>query len=139
MTCYPPSLGPSGADCGMTPSSGSGPVMGAWVQLAACRGADTEQFFPQRGGDVRQVREICARCVVRAECADWALTLPENVGIWGGLSERQRRLIRRRMAAAGLPTRRCGRCYQLMPQGSGVTCGECQTNTARVAREQRVS
>jgi len=69
---------------------------GEWVQRAACRGHDTEMFFPTRGdhASMRAAQAVCATCEVTTECLDYALANGEKVGIWGGLSERQRRAIR---------------------------------------------
>lgn len=67
-----------------------------WTGTPACRGLDPEMFFPERGDHptVRGAKEVCAGCSVRAECAEYALH-HEKIGIWGGLSERERRVIRR--------------------------------------------
>lgn len=65
----------------------------AWHQEAACRGADPDLFFPERGQSVAPARELCDRCPVRAECLD--VGLGERFGIWGGTSERERRHLRR--------------------------------------------
>lgn len=68
-----------------------------WVRLAACRGMDMETFFPTRGQSSGPAKDTCARCVVREDCLDEALTMNERFGIWGGKSERQRRRIRREL------------------------------------------
>jgi len=65
----------------------------AWQEFAACRGAPTLIFFPEKGHEgIRQAREakaICAECEVRAECLTFALSLP-GPGIYGGLTARER-------------------------------------------------
>jgi len=61
----------------------------AWKQHAACRGMDTNIFFPERGGNTKRAKAICAKCPVRQECEDYAD--PEKFGIWGGLAEIERR------------------------------------------------
>jgi WhiB family transcriptional regulator, redox-sensing transcriptional regulator len=67
----------------------------AWQEYASCRGLDPDLFFPERGGDTRSAKAVCDGCPVRAECLDYALTPPvEKFGIWGGMSERERRRIR---------------------------------------------
>ena len=66
-----------------------------WMRDAACRGMDPELFFPERGAspaDYEEARAVCATCPVRQECAEYAV--PEKHGIWGGLSERERRRVR---------------------------------------------
>lgn len=70
----------------------------AWQDFANCRGADVDIFFPDRGASTRGAKEICAACQVRAECLDYAVTRGEKFGIWGGLSERERRKIRKQRA-----------------------------------------
>ena len=67
----------------------------AWQQHGACRGLDPNLFFPERGESVKEAKAVCARCPVRAECLQYALDNYKNVGIWGGLSERERRRLRR--------------------------------------------
>jgi hypothetical protein len=70
----------------------------AWMAEAACAGMDPKLFFPKRGQTtvVEQAKAVCRVCPVRAECLDYALTVRERNGIWGGTSERQRRKIRPR-------------------------------------------
>ena len=70
----------------------------AWQDFANCRGADVDIFFPDRGASTRGAKEICAACQVRSECLDYAVTRGEKFGIWGGLSERERRKIRKQRA-----------------------------------------
>lgn len=73
----------------------------SWQDQAACRGTDTELFFPQRGDRVSEAKAVCRRCAVRAECLEYALANREVHGIWGGLSERERRQVRRRRRLQG--------------------------------------
>lgn len=70
----------------------------AWHADAACKEHPDVEFFVHRGGDDRPAREVCAGCLVRADCLEAALSRPimEDVGIWGGTSARQRRELRRR-------------------------------------------
>src|SRR4051794_35218265 len=63
-----------------------------WRQLAACRGMDPELFFPGRGEATKPIRAVCDGCPVRVECAEDGMT--EKYGVWGGLTERQRRRLR---------------------------------------------
>ena len=72
----------------------------AWQDLANCRGADPDLFFPERGASTRTAKSICRECSVRAECLEFAIVSSEKFGIWGGLSERERRKIRRERAAS---------------------------------------
>jgi WhiB family redox-sensing transcriptional regulator len=71
----------------------------AWQDLANCRGADPDLFFPERGASTRTAKGICRECSVQAECLEFAIVSSEKFGIWGGLSERERRKIRRERAA----------------------------------------
>ena len=64
-----------------------------WADQALCAQTDPEAFFPEKGGSTREAKAVCAACFVQAECLDWALTTNERFGIWGGLSERERRRL----------------------------------------------
>lgn len=66
-----------------------------YTDFANCRGVDPELFFPERGASVREAKQVCRGCVVREDCLDFALTNGEKFGIWGGMSERERRRMRR--------------------------------------------
>ena len=68
-----------------------------WQQRAACRHADPELFFPERGRAIDQAVDVCASCPVRATCLADALLRGERHGIWGGTSERTRRILRRQL------------------------------------------
>ncbi|MCW2508093.1 MAG: Transcription factor WhiB [Modestobacter sp.] len=68
-----------------------------WQERALCAETDPEAFFPEKGGSTREAKKICTGCEVRAECLDYALANDERFGIWGGLSERERRRLRRRV------------------------------------------
>src|SRR5215472_12287432 len=69
-----------------------------WQSRANCMGVDPDLFFPERGASTREAKEVCRGCVVREACLEFALANGEKFGIWGGLSERERRKIRRRRA-----------------------------------------
>ena len=62
-----------------------------WRQQAACRGTDLDLFFPERGEPAGPARQVCARCPVRRPCLEYALSNRITHGIWGGLTERERR------------------------------------------------
>jgi WhiB family redox-sensing transcriptional regulator len=72
-----------------------------WRRAANCLGVDPELFFPERGELTETAKAVCHACTVRLECLDYAIVNSEKFGIWGGLSERERRRIRstRRQAA----------------------------------------
>jgi len=67
-----------------------------WQERALCAQTDPEAFFPQKGGSTREAKGVCSRCEVRGECLEYALGHDERFGIWGGLSERDRRKLKRR-------------------------------------------
>jgi len=68
----------------------------AWQHYAECVSyAGRVDFFPARGESVRDAKAVCAACRVREECLDFALRTKVAHGVWGGLSERERRLLRR--------------------------------------------
>jgi WhiB family redox-sensing transcriptional regulator len=67
----------------------------SWQTDALCAQTDPEAFFPEKGGSTRDAKRICTGCVVRAQCLEYALDNDERFGIWGGLSERERRKLRR--------------------------------------------
>ena len=67
-----------------------------WRQQAACRGLDTEIFFPVSDPDADAAKDVCATCPVRGECLEWALATRQEDGVWGGLTDNERRRLRRR-------------------------------------------
>ena len=69
-----------------------------WVVFAACRDADPDLFFPGSKTDERAALALCAMCPVVRECQDYSLDARETFGVWGGLTEKQRRLHLRRTA-----------------------------------------
>ena len=66
----------------------------SWRLDALCAETDPEAFFPEKGGSTREAKRVCGGCAVRDECLESALTNDERFGIWGGLSERERRRLR---------------------------------------------
>ena len=64
-----------------------------WQVEALCAQTDPEAFFPEKGGSTREAKRVCGRCDVRGECLSYALAHDERFGIWGGLSERERRRL----------------------------------------------
>jgi WhiB family redox-sensing transcriptional regulator len=80
-------------------------LVASWRQLAACRGRDTDAFYVSK--DVLhppdEIREVCESCPVRADCLFEALVHREQ-GVWGGTTERQRKLLLRRYRRASCPS-----------------------------------
>lgn len=71
-----------------------------WQDYANCLGVDPDLFFPERGASTKEAKEVCRGCPVKEECLEFALQNVEKFGIWGGLSERERRRIRRQRSEA---------------------------------------
>ena len=109
-----------------------------WWERAACKGIDIKVFYPQRGNPAKKAKRICATCPVLNTCRAYALVAGERVGIWGGLSEKERRLIR---AARGIIDIRCADCAGwFTPTNSRrVYCDECRTTEALLERRARYS
>jgi WhiB family redox-sensing transcriptional regulator len=72
----------------------------SWQMEANCLGVDPDLFFPERGASTKEAKAVCRGCIVREDCLEYALANGEKFGIWGGLSERERRRIRRQRALA---------------------------------------
>ena len=80
-------------------------TLAEWWSLAACQSADPELFFPISGagpalGQVARAKAVCAACPVRSDCLRYALTAGPLQGVWGGLTEEERRLQRQRETKA---------------------------------------
>ncbi|OQO92388.1 WhiB family transcriptional regulator [Saccharomonospora piscinae] len=67
-----------------------------WQERALCSQTDPEAFFPEKGGSTREAKRICQVCEVKDDCLEYALAHDERFGIWGGLSERERRKLKKR-------------------------------------------
>lgn len=68
----------------------------SWQERSLCAQTDPEAFFPEKGGSTREAKKVCTGCDVRKECLEYALEHDERFGIWGGLSERERRKLKKR-------------------------------------------
>jgi WhiB family redox-sensing transcriptional regulator len=84
-----------------------------WRDRAACRNANPELFFPDdkrpSRAQVMAAKLICGGCPVSATCLSWALSSGQEAGIWGGLTEDERRRLSR--VSAQLPAVEAGRRY----------------------------
>ncbi|MTV24731.1 WhiB family transcriptional regulator [Nitriliruptoraceae bacterium ZYF776] len=69
-----------------------------WAEGASCRGADPELFFARALSEARPALKLCDRCPVKEPCLSYALEQGIDHGVWGGLTERQRRAVVRRRA-----------------------------------------
>ncbi|HZE02332.1 MAG TPA: WhiB family transcriptional regulator [Pseudonocardiaceae bacterium] len=77
-----------------------------WRDHASCRDEDPELFFPvgTSGPALLQIAEakvVCRRCPVSSECLKWALASGQDAGVWGCMSEDERRALKRRSAGTG--------------------------------------
>jgi len=71
-----------------------------WFDDGLCAQTDPEVFFPEKGGSTKDAKQVCMACPIRDECLEYALSHEERFGIWGGLSERERRRLRKQTAEA---------------------------------------
>lgn len=81
-----------------------------WWNAAACRNAEPDLFFPISATPasravVQRAKRVCASCPVAAQCLNYALHHRQEQGIWGGLTDEERRLLRRRQATLERRTR----------------------------------
>ena len=72
----------------------------SWWDFANCLGVDPDLFFPERGASTKEAKEVGRGCIVKEDCLEYALSHGEKFGIWGGMSERERRRLRRQRALA---------------------------------------
>ncbi len=71
-----------------------------WVHRARCKDEDPELFFPigttgPAAAQTEAAKAICMQCDVRTECLEWSLATGQEAGVWGGLSEDERRALKR--------------------------------------------
>jgi len=104
----------------MTDRSVEQPIRQNWQDLANCLGVDADLFFPERGASTREAKEVCRNCFVQDDCLEYALQNGEKFGIWGQMSERERRRIRRQRAIR-------------LVDGPQIVSAEVSDNTSQVA------
>ncbi|WP_320782972.1 WhiB family transcriptional regulator [Streptomyces sp. CRN 30] len=71
------------------------PPASARPEQALCAQTGADFFFPEPGSSVREAKRICGMCEMRPACLEYALANDERFGVWGGLSEKERHLLRR--------------------------------------------
>lgn len=71
-----------------------------WRQDSACRDVDTAVFFPETDDEAGPALAHCAACPVRDACLEFALLTRQDDGVWGGMTETERRRLRRRRQEA---------------------------------------
>jgi len=94
-----------------------------WWFAGLCAQTDPELFFPEKGGSVREAKAVCAGCPVRAQCLEHALAHDERFGVWGGLSERERRRLKTAATYRSTASRPAAR-RAVVPAGGGPGLGE---------------
>lgn len=70
----------------------------SWRDQALCAEVGDDFWFPEKGGTSLPAKRVCRSCEVRAECLEYALAHGERFGVWGGMSERERRRLEKRAA-----------------------------------------
>jgi WhiB family redox-sensing transcriptional regulator len=86
----------AGIDLKSLPPNPAPPDM--WQELAACHGIDPDVFFPTSEEEAGPALAYCGACGIREMCLAWALKNGERYGVWGGLTEQQRRRLVRFVA-----------------------------------------
>jgi WhiB family redox-sensing transcriptional regulator len=71
----------------------------AWQDSALCAETNPDAFVIEKGCSTRDAKKVCAACPVAAQCLEYALANNERFGVWGGLSERERRALLKERAA----------------------------------------
>lgn len=66
----------------------------AWQGQGVCAQTDPETFFPDKGGSTAAAKRMCIRCDVKDVCLEYALATDQRHGVWGGMSERERRRLK---------------------------------------------
>lgn len=72
----------------------------SWQDRGRCAETFPDAFFPEKGGSTREAKAVCRSCEVRESCLQYALEHDERFGIWGGMSERERRRLKRQSGAS---------------------------------------
>ncbi|MER5771089.1 WhiB family transcriptional regulator [Streptomyces sp. NPDC001985] len=67
----------------------------SWQETALCAQTGPEFFFPAPGSSTREAKRLCGACEGRVECLEYALRHDEKFGVWGGMSEQERDVLRR--------------------------------------------
>ena len=118
-----------------------------WVINALCAQTDPEAFFPDKGESTREAKKMCGRCEVTEECLRHALDNDERFGVWGGLSERERRRLKRTALTliegpttketimAELHEQECTKCATNLYSSRSARgwCDYCEAEAARAA------
>lgn len=111
----------------------------SWQDRALCAEVGGDEWFPEKGGSTREAKRVCRACPVKMACLDYALENDERFGIWGGMSERERRRLKRTVDIAdGLPAvRRCQSGQHFMTAGNVTGDGSCSACKLAAGRARR--
>jgi WhiB family redox-sensing transcriptional regulator len=101
-----------------------------WMQYGKCRGGDASTFFPSTGEGVLVAQAICRTCPVTEPCLEYALTEHITCGVWGGVSERGRRVLARKRRTAGLDPEHVGE--NAPARSTPAMAWDADENTARI-------
>lgn len=116
---------------------------GDWVSDALCRQVDTgDLFYPEVGMSTRGAKRVCLDCPVRAQCLQYALDNNELHGVWGGLTERERRRVKRGEQVPVLALKPCGTtgAFQRHVRDGETPCEACRqakNDTSRLWAQQQ--
>lgn len=105
-----------------------------WMSDGLCAQTDPEAWFPEKGGSVREAKAVCSSCDVREQCLAYALEHQERFGIWGGLSERERRQLKKNPRAEPRPCAREG-CTETIPVTAHASKRYHDADCRRAGRE----
>ena len=102
---------------------------------ALCPQTDPEVFFPEAGGSPAAAKKVCAACDVRADCLALALSLGTVMGVWGGMTERERTSLKRADRTPAPALRICPGCEKefTRPTPHAIYCGDLCRQKARRA------
>ena len=102
-----------------------------WTRDAVCASVDPALWFPEMGGTAREAKKICATCPVRVQCLEFALERPERFGIFGGMTERERRKLQGNTKAC----KHCGTEYTPGRSHAAFCSDDCRSESRRLTKE----
>jgi WhiB family redox-sensing transcriptional regulator len=113
------------------------PTPPEWTERAACADTDTSVFFPGDGERGTAAKKICAECPVIDMCLEYALSMNDRNGIWGGMSSRERDQIRRRRNPETEPAHGTERGYRQHRTRGEKACKECLKAKSLASTERK--
>ena len=97
-----------------------------WTRDAACASVGSDFWFPEKGVNASHAKKVCASCPVQTECGEYALANLERYGVWGGVTERERRKLVDLVACG-----ECGTDFRPQVNRSRTYCSEDCSMAAR--------